>query len=177
KASRSRVIVPNCCSSGLPSAFCPVGSGTIRQAVMLFLWTSKPAHRGNTTSMAHLHIRWGLAGYPEQERLPCVLDFRRKLATVRGAGRYPGPVLSQARGTNPNTTSRPAFWRALSLQRHFGALAKFARVESRFCGRKRRGKGACTTPLNPCVRSVCSTTVAVGLRSCFKTLTEVRTGT
>src|SRR5262244_3786865 len=74
-ASRSRVIVPNGCSSVIPSAFCPVGSGTLRQAVILFLWTSKPAHRGNMTSMAHLHIGWGLAGYPEQERLPCVLDF------------------------------------------------------------------------------------------------------
>src|SRR5262244_187420 len=53
----------------------------------------------------------------------------------------------------------------LPLQRHFGALAKFAHVESRFCGRKRRGKGAFDTPLNPCVRSACSTTVAVGLSS------------
>src|SRR5712691_7196717 len=51
----------------------------------------------------------------------------------------------------------------LTLQRHFGALAKFSHVESRFCGRKRRGKGAFDAPLSPCVRSACSTTVAVGL--------------
>src|SRR5262249_22206163 len=75
KPSRSRVIVPNVLSSMIPSASWPVGSGTIRQAVILFLWTSKPAHRVNTTSMPHLHASQGLAGYPEQERLPCVLDF------------------------------------------------------------------------------------------------------
>src|SRR6266487_7211592 len=51
----------------------------------------------------------------------------------------------------------------LSLQRHFNALTKFAHVESRFCGRKRRGKAAFDVPLNPCSRSVCSRSVAVGL--------------
>src|SRR5499426_1924804 len=74
-ASNSRVIVPNVRSSASPSASWPVGSGTSRHAVMLFLWTSKPAHRGNTTSIAHLHACKGLAGYPERERLPCVLHF------------------------------------------------------------------------------------------------------
>src|SRR5712691_3842760 len=102
-ASNASVIVPNARSSAIPSASWPVGSGTIRHAVMLFLGTSKPAHRGNTTSMAHLHAYEELAGYPERERLPCVLHFPvGKLATVRGAGRYPGPVVSQARGTNPH---------------------------------------------------------------------------
>src|SRR2546425_1810056 len=43
----------------------------------------------------------------------------------------------------------------LTLQRHLSALAKFAHVESRFCGRKRRGKAAFDTPINPCVRSAC----------------------
>src|SRR5262249_14346311 len=38
-------------------------------------WTSKPAHRVNTTSILHLHAPKGLAGYPERERLPCVLHF------------------------------------------------------------------------------------------------------
>src|SRR6266568_4102600 len=51
----------------------------------------------------------------------------------------------------------------LALQRHFNALTKFAHVESRFCGRKRRGKAAFDVPLNPCSRSVCSRSVAVGL--------------
>src|SRR5215813_1936401 len=75
KLSKSRVIVPNVRSSAIPSASWPAGSGTIRQAVILFLWTSKPAHRRNTTSIVHLLTRRGLAGYPEQERLPCVLSF------------------------------------------------------------------------------------------------------
>src|SRR4029453_4276446 len=75
KTSRSRVIVPNVLSSMIPSASWPVGSGIIRQAVILFLWTSKPAQRVNTTSILHLHAPKGLAGYPERERLPCVLHF------------------------------------------------------------------------------------------------------
>src|SRR5215471_18309264 len=75
KTSRSRVMVPNVLSSMIPSASWPVGSGIIRQAVILFLWTSKPAHRVNTTSISHLHAPTGLAGYPEQKRLPCVRDF------------------------------------------------------------------------------------------------------
>src|SRR5256885_15941783 len=53
---------------------------------------------------------------------------------------------------------------ALTLQRHFNALTKFANVESRFCGRKRRGKATLDVPINPCVRSVCSRSVAVGLK-------------
>src|SRR5215510_12506593 len=75
KLSRSLVIVPNVLSSIIPSASWPLGSGTIRQAVILFLWTSKPAHRVNTTSILSLHACQGLVGYPERKRLPCVLDF------------------------------------------------------------------------------------------------------
>src|SRR5215510_6076363 len=75
KTSRSRVMVPNVLSSIIPSASWPVGSGIMRQAVILFFWTSKPAHRVNTTSILHLHALKGLAGYPERERLPCVLHF------------------------------------------------------------------------------------------------------
>src|SRR4029450_8557234 len=57
------------------------------------------------------------------------------------------------------------FWilSALTLQRHFSASAKFSHVESRFYGCERRGKAAFDTPINPCVRSVCSRSVAVGL--------------
>jgi hypothetical protein len=51
----------------------------------------------------------------------------------------------------------------LTLQRHFSALTKFSRVESRFYGRKERGKAAFDIPINPCVRGVCSKSVAVGL--------------
>src|SRR5262245_61166409 len=51
----------------------------------------------------------------------------------------------------------------LTLQRHFSALPKFAHVESRFCGRKRRGKAIFDVPINPCVRDACSKSVAVGL--------------
>src|SRR5262249_60696877 len=75
KPSRSRVIVPNVLSSMIPSASWPVGSGTIRQAVILFLWTSKPAHRVNTTSSPHLHASQGLAGNPEEKKLPFVPRF------------------------------------------------------------------------------------------------------
>src|SRR5262245_14487992 len=51
----------------------------------------------------------------------------------------------------------------VTLQRHFSVLTKFSYVESRFCGHKRRGKAAFDGPINPCVRSVCSRSVAVGL--------------
>ena len=51
----------------------------------------------------------------------------------------------------------------IALQRHFSAMAKFAHVESRFCGHRRRGKAAFDVPVNPCVRSVCSRSVVVGL--------------
>jgi hypothetical protein len=44
----------------------------------------------------------------------------------------------------------------LTLQRHFGALAEFAHVKSRFYGRMRRWKVVFSTPINPCARSVCS---------------------
>jgi hypothetical protein len=51
----------------------------------------------------------------------------------------------------------------LSLQRHLIALLKFAPVESRFCSCKRRGKATFDTPINPCARSACSRSVAVGI--------------
>ena len=54
----------------------------------------------------------------------------------------------------------------ITLQRHFSALTKFAHVESRFCGRKRRGKAALEVPINPCAGSVRSRSVAVGLSTC-----------
>src|SRR5712692_4126017 len=52
---------------------------------------------------------------------------------------------------------------ALSLQRHLSVLTKSTHVESRFCGRSRQVKAAFCTPVNPCVRSVCSRSVVVGL--------------
>src|SRR5215831_3102045 len=51
----------------------------------------------------------------------------------------------------------------LSLQRHLMALLKFAPVESWLCSCKRRGKATFDTPINPCARSACSRSVAVGL--------------
>ena len=51
----------------------------------------------------------------------------------------------------------------LTLQRHLIALLKFAPVESRFCSCKRRGKATFDTPINPCARSACSRSVAVGI--------------
>jgi hypothetical protein len=51
----------------------------------------------------------------------------------------------------------------LSLQRHFSVLTKFPPVESRFCSHKRRGKAAFDGRVNPCVKSICSRSVAVGL--------------
>src|SRR5499427_2956067 len=51
----------------------------------------------------------------------------------------------------------------ITLQRHFRVLTKFSHVESGLCGRKRRGKAAFDVPINPCVRSACSRSVAVGL--------------
>jgi hypothetical protein len=58
----------------------------------------------------------------------------------------------------------------LALQRHFSVLIKFTHVESRFCARKRREKVAFDAPVNPCVRSVCSRSVAVGLNGLKKAL-------
>ena len=77
-------------------------------------------------------------------------------------------TIARMTGINRSTVIKSV--RKLTLQRHFGALAKFAHVESRFHGRKRRGKGAFDTPLNPCVRSACSTTVAVGINLAFPML-------
>ena len=51
----------------------------------------------------------------------------------------------------------------LPLQRHLSVLTKSTHVESRFCGRSRQVKAAFCTPVNPCVRSVCSRSVVVGL--------------
>src|SRR6266852_1004313 len=52
---------------------------------------------------------------------------------------------------------------SLTLQRHLSVLTKSTHVESRFCGRSRQVKAALCTPVNPCVRSVCSRSVVVGL--------------
>ena len=57
------------------------------------------------------------------------------------------------------------FMEELPLQRHLIALLKFAPVESRFCSCKQRGKATFDTPINPCARSACSRSVAVGLSS------------
>src|SRR5262249_40688690 len=54
----------------------------------------------------------------------------------------------------------------LTLQRHLMALLKLAPVESRFCSCKRRGEETFDTPINPCARSTCSRSVAVGLNFC-----------
>jgi len=51
----------------------------------------------------------------------------------------------------------------IALQRHLSVLTKSTHVESRFCGRSRQVKAAFCTPVNPCVRSVCSRSVVVGL--------------
>src|SRR5262245_36373693 len=75
KANRSRVSVPNSLTSMIPSACCPVGSGVMRQAITVFLWTSNPAQCVNTTSMGHLLESGGLAGYLAGAILHYVLDF------------------------------------------------------------------------------------------------------
>src|SRR4029450_5865062 len=51
----------------------------------------------------------------------------------------------------------------LTLQRHFRASATFVHVESRFCGCKQQGEAAFCPSINPCVRRVCSKSVAVGI--------------
>src|SRR5215471_19167044 len=64
----------------------------------------------------------------------------------------------------PTTLPEYLMWyEALPLQRHFRVLTKFSHVESGLCGRKRLGKAAFDVPINPCVRSACSRSVAVGL--------------
>src|SRR2546427_13094277 len=54
-------------------------------------------------------------------------------------------------------------WTGLTLQRHLIALLNFAPVESRFGSCKRRGKATFDIPINPCARSACSRSVAVGI--------------
>ena len=61
----------------------------------------------------------------------------------------------------------------VTLQRHLTALLKFAPVELRFCSCKRRGKGTLDTPINPCARSACSRSVAVGLLSLMQQFSVV----
>ena len=80
--------------------------------------------------------------------------------------RHGAPTCRRARDSGGrNSMSRcPASVCTLTLQRHFSAMAKFAHVESRFCGHRRRGKAAFDVPVNPCVRSVCSRSVVVGLK-------------
>jgi hypothetical protein len=56
----------------------------------------------------------------------------------------------------------------LTLQRHFGALDKFAHVESRFCGGKQQGKAASCASTNPCARRACSRNVAVGIHGAIR---------
>src|SRR5215472_1536253 len=41
----------------------------------------------------------------------------------------------------------------ISCQRYCSAVTKFAHVESRFCGCKRRGEATFDVPINPCVRA------------------------
>src|SRR5438874_8086759 len=59
--------------------------------------------------------------------------------------------------------TRHFFGIRLTLQRHLSVLTKSTHVESRFCGRSRQVKAAFCTPVNPCVRSVCSRSVVVGI--------------
>src|SRR5713101_5696843 len=51
----------------------------------------------------------------------------------------------------------------VTLQRHFSVLTKFAHVELRLSGRLRRRRVIFYKLVNPCDRSACSTSVAVGV--------------
>jgi len=77
------------------------------------------------------------------------------LALVFSDARYSPSVFSDG-GYNYNVNP-------ITLQRHFSVLTKFAHVELRVCGRKGRGKTSFDVPVNPCVRSICSRSVAVGI--------------
>src|SRR5712671_5134697 len=59
--------------------------------------------------------------------------------------------------------TRPMRFTSVTLQRHLSVLTKSTHVESRFCGRGRQVKAAFCTPVNLCVRSVCSRSVVVGI--------------
>src|SRR5262245_41697390 len=67
------------------------------------------------------------------------------------------------RGRVRGSMASPEALEPLALQRHLKALLKFAPVESRFCSFQRRGKVTFEIPINPCARSACSRSVAVGL--------------
>src|SRR5215510_319870 len=92
--------------------------------------------------------------------IPLVESSTIRVCSPWGSSGVP-PVLPQ--DTPPPNLRQSACKHHLSLQRHLSTLTKFAHVESRFCDRKRRGKAALDVPVNPCVRSVCSRSVAVGL--------------
>jgi len=102
---------------------------------------------------------------------PCgVRGFPGLLVPERGHGSSATPVLRESMakcscspGTKGVCSLPHGSNGTLSLQRHFSALTKFAHVESRFCGRQRRGNAAFDVSINPCVRSACSRSVAVGL--------------
>jgi hypothetical protein len=52
---------------------------------------------------------------------------------------------------------------SITLQRHFRVLTKFVPVESWLYGRKGGGKAAFDVPVNPCIKSICSRSVAIGV--------------
>jgi hypothetical protein len=108
KARRSTVIVPNSLSSMTPSACRPVGSGVTRHAITVFFCTSNPAPWVKITSMGHLRVRRGWRDTQMSSVYVACSTSRRKLATIHGAYRYPGPTVVQARGTNSKSTSLPA---------------------------------------------------------------------
>src|SRR2546427_13138970 len=81
---------------------------------------------------------------------------------IRPIAKLDGRVFADHRPrASPSSAGRTP--QAITLQRHFRVLTKFAHVESRLSGRKRQRKVVFYTPINLCDRRPCSTSVAVGL--------------
>src|SRR6266705_5546555 len=74
-----------------------------------------------------------------------------------------GVWLISARSVHDGLPEEKKLGAAVSLQRHFRVLTKFAHVESRLSGRKRQREVVFYAPVNLCDRRACFASVAVGV--------------
>jgi hypothetical protein len=136
--------------TGLPLG-AAVGPGVSTQATTVRLWTSRPAHDGNTTSITYLLLRNGLAGYLGEENFPCVLARRAPRRTLCCAVQYPDPFLVQAHGTTDCDDLDASPWRHPTT--FSSGDVRVAHGVS--CGHPSQ-RNACTPPAyitSPCVRA------------------------
>jgi hypothetical protein len=88
---------------------CPVESGVTRQAITVFLCTSKPAQWVKITSMAQLPWQRGWQDTQWSRLYSACSPADRKVATMLGAYGYPGQTDVWVCGTPVSPTARPAY--------------------------------------------------------------------